>query len=122
VHFDARTREMSNQPKSGDCVYLDAYFRSQKKLGFKIQGPYMVLQTDGYRFLFESPRGIRTVSRDLVTGAPTPPARDAEWTRALRAQALFKEGTQLMDCHEFVFKRLVKHGWNDDGQVNLLVK
>ena len=32
----------------------------------------MVPQTDGYRFLIESPRGIRTVSSDHVTGAPTP--------------------------------------------------
>jgi len=82
----------------------------------------MVLQTDGYRFLVESPRGIRTVSSDHVTGAPTPPARDAKWTRALRAQALFKEGTQVKDGPEFVFEKFIKHGCNDDGQLKLLVK
>ena len=82
----------------------------------------MVLQTDGYRFLIESPRGIRTVSSEHVTGAPTPPARDAKWTRALRAQALFKEGTQVKDGPEFVFEKFIKHGCNDDGQLKLLVK
>ena len=58
--FDARTREKNNQLKAGDWVYLDAHSRSPKKLGFKTQGPYMVLQTDGYGLLMESPRGIRT--------------------------------------------------------------
>ena len=102
--FDVRTREKNNQLKAGDWVYLDAHFRSPKKLGFMTQGPYMVLQTDGYRSLVESPRGIRTVSSDHVTEAPTPPARDARWTRSLRAQALFKEGDQLTDGPEFVFE------------------
>jgi len=82
----------------------------------------MVLQTDGYRFLIESPRGIRTVSSDHVTGAPTPPARDAKWTRAFRAQALFKEGTTPKDGPEFVFEKFIEHGWNEDGQLKLLVK
>jgi len=94
----------------------------QKKLGFKTQGPYMVLQTAGYRFLIESPRGIRTVSSDQVTGAPTPLARDAKWTRALKAQALFQEGTHLKDGPEYEFVKLIKHGWNDDGQLKLSVK
>jgi len=120
--FDARAREKNNQLKAGDWVYLDAHSRSPKNLGFKTKGPYMVLQTDGYRFLIESPRGIGTVSSDHVTGAPTPPARDAKWTRALRAEALFKDKTQLKDGPEYVFERFIKHGWNDDGQLKLLVK
>jgi len=120
--FDVRTREKNNQLKAGDWVYLDAHSRSPKKLRFKPQGPYMVLQTDGYRFLVESSLVIRTVSSEHVTGAPTPPARDAKWTWALRAHALFKEGDQLMDGPEFVFKKFIKHGWNDDGQLKLLVK
>jgi len=121
-NFDVRTREKNIQLKAGDWVYLDAHSRSPKKLGFKTKGPYMVLLTDGYRFLVESPRGIWTVSSDHVTGAPTPPARDAKWTRALRAPALCKEGTQLNDGPEFVFERFIEHGWNDDGQLKLLVK
>jgi len=120
--FDARAREKNNQLKAGDWVYLDAHSRSPKKLEFKTQGPYMVLQTDGYRFMIESPRGIRTVSSDHVTGAFTPPARDAKWNRALRAQALFKEGTHRKDGPEFVFEKFIKHGRNDDGQLKLLVK
>jgi len=120
--FDVRTREKNNQLKAGDWVYLDAHSRSPKKLRFKPQGPYMVLQTDGYRFLVESSLVIRTVSSDHVTGAPTPPARDAKWTWALRAHALFKEGDQLMDGPELVFKKFIKHGLNDDGQLKLLVK
>jgi len=119
--FDPRTREKNNHLKAGDWVYLDAHCRSPKKLGFKTQGPHVVLQTDGYRFLIESPRGIRTVSSDHFTGAPTPLARDAKWTLALRAQALLKEGTKLKAGPEFVFKRFIKHGWNDDGQLKLLV-
>ena len=102
-------------------MYLDAQSRSPKKLGFKTQGPYTVLQTDGSRFLIESLRGIRKVSSDHVTGHPTPSARDAEWTCALRAQALFKKGTELMDGPEFVIEKFIKHGWNDDGQLKLLV-
>jgi len=82
----------------------------------------MVLQSDGYRFLIESPRGTRTVSSDLVTGAFTPPARDAKWTRALKAQALFKEGAHLKGGPECVFEQYIKYGWNDDGQLKLLVK
>jgi len=120
--FDARAREKNNQLKAGDWVYLDAHSGSPKKLGFNTQGPYMVLQTDGYRFLIESPRGIRTVSSDNATGAPTPPARHAKSTRALRAQALVKKGTQLKDAPEFAFERFIKHCWNDDGQLKLLVK
>jgi len=120
--LDARTKETNNSVKDGDCVYLDAHSRSPKKLGFKTQGPYMVLQTDGHRFLVESPKGLRTVSSDHVTGAPAPPARDSKWTRALRAQALFKVGDQIKEGSEFVFERFLNHGWDDDGQLKVLFK
>jgi len=120
--FDARTKEKSHSVKAGDWVYLDAHSRSPKKLGFKTQGPYMVLQTDGYRFLMESPKGLRTVSSDHVTGAPAPPARDGKWTRALRAQAFFKVGDHIKEGPEFVFERFLNHGRDDDGQLKVLVK
>ena len=90
--FDALTEEKNNQLKAGDWVYLDTHSRSPKKLGIKTQGTFMVLQTDGYRFFIESPKGLRTVSSDHVTGAPPAPLRDAKWTRALKAQTLFKGG------------------------------
>jgi len=83
--FDARTKKRNTSVKPGEWVCLDAHSRSPKKLWLKTQGPYMVLQTDGHRFLVESPEGLRTVSSDNVTGAPAPPARDARWKRALRA-------------------------------------
>jgi len=70
----------------------------------------MVLQTDGHRFLVESPEGLRTVSSDHVTGAPAPPARDGKWTRALTAQALYKVGDQIKEGPEFVFERFLNHG------------
>jgi len=82
----------------------------------------MVLQTDGHRFPVESPKGLRTVSSVHVTGAPAPPARDGKWTRALRAQALFKVGDQIKEGPEFVFKRFLNHGWDHDGQLKVLVK
>jgi len=82
----------------------------------------MVLQTDGHRFLVESPKGLRTVSSDHVTGAPAPPARDGKWTRALRAQALFKVGDQIKEGPEFFFERFLNHGWDDEGQLKVLVK
>jgi len=82
----------------------------------------MVLQTDGNRFLVESPKGLRTVSSDHVTGAPAPPARDSRWTRALRARALFKVGDQMMEGPDIVFERFINHGWDDDGQLKVLVK
>jgi len=119
--FDARTKENKNSVKAGDWVDLDAHSRSPKKLGFKTQGPYMVLQTDGNRFLVESPKGLRTVSSDHVTGAPAPPARDGKWTRALRAQALFKVGDQIKEGPELVSERFLNHGWDDDGQFMVLV-
>jgi len=78
---DRRTKEKNESVKAGDWVYLDAHSRSPKKLRMKTQGPYMVLQTDGHRFLLDSPKGLRTVSTDHVTGAPAPPARDGKWTR-----------------------------------------
>jgi len=62
------------------------------------------------------------VSSDHVTGAPAPPARDGKWTRALRAQALFKMGDQIKEGPELVFERFLNHGWNDDGQLRVLVK
>jgi len=68
--FDARSREKNNQLKSGDWVYLDAHSRSPKNLGFRTQRPYMELQTDGYRFLIESRRGIRTESSHWICHAP----------------------------------------------------
>jgi len=62
------------------------------------------------------------VSSDHVTGVPAPPARDGKWTRALRAQALFKMGDQIKEGPEFVFERFLNHGWDDDGQLKVLVK
>ena len=119
--FDSGTKEKNNSVKAGDWVYLDAHSRSREKLGFKTQGPYMVLQTDGHRFLVESPKGLRTVSSDHVTGAPAPPARDGKWTRALRAQALFKVGDQIKEGPEFVFERFLNHCWDDDGKWKVLI-
>ena len=80
-----------------------------------------MLQTDGHRFLVESPKGLRTVSSDHVTGAPAPPARDAKCTRAVRARALFKAGDQVKEGPEFVFERFLNHGLDDDGQLRVLV-
>jgi len=120
--FDDRTKEKNNSVKAGDWVYVEAHSRSQNKLGLKTQGPYMVLQTDGHRFLVESPRGLRTVRSDHVTGASTPPARGAKWTRALRAQAHFKVGDQTKEGPEFVFERFLNHSWDDEGQLKVVVK
>jgi len=113
--FDARTKEKNNSVKAGDWVYPDAHSRSPKKLGFKTQQPYMLLQTDGHRFLVESPKGLRTASSDHVTGAHAPPARDGKWTRDLMPQALFKVGDRNKKGPEFVFERFLNHGWDDDG-------
>jgi len=82
----------------------------------------MVLQTDGHRFLVEIPKGLRTVSSHHVTGAPAPPARDCKYTWARRAQALFKVGDQIKEGPESVFERFLNHGWDDDGQLKVLVK
>jgi len=82
----------------------------------------MVVQTDGHRYLVESARGLRTVCSEHATGAPAPPARDAQWTRARRAQALFKVGNQIKEGPELVFERLLNHGWDDQGQLKVLVK
>ena len=82
----------------------------------------MVLQTDGHRFLVESPKGPRTVSSDHVTGARAPPARDDKWTRTLKARALFKVGDQIKEGPEFVFERFLNHCWDNDGQLKVLVK
>jgi len=81
-----------------------------------------VLQTDGHRFLEESPKGLRTVISDHATGAPAPQARVGKWKRALRTQALFKVGDQIKEGPEFVFERVLNHGWDDDGQLKVLVK
>jgi len=94
--FDARTKEKNNSVKAGDFVFLDTHSRSPKKLGFKSKKPYMVLKTDGHRFLVEIPKGLRTVSSDHITGALAPPARDDQWTGAIGAQALFKVGDQKL--------------------------
>ena len=120
--FDARTKEKTDTVRVGGWAYLAAHSRSPKKLGLTTQGPCMVLQTDGHRFLVERPRGLRTVSSDHVNGAPAPPAWDAKWTRALRAQALIKVGDQIKEGPEFVLDRFLNHGWCDEGQLKLLVK
>ena len=113
--FDARTKEKNKAVKAGDWFSLDAHASSSKKLGFKTQGPYMVLQPYGHRFLVEIPEGLQTVRSDHVTGVPTPPARDGKWIRALRAQALLKVGDQNKEGPEFVFERILNHGWDDEG-------
>ena len=59
-------------------MYLDAHSRFLKKLAFKTQEPYVVLQTDGHLFQVKSPRGLRTVSSDNVTDAPVSPVWDAK--------------------------------------------
>jgi len=117
--FDAHTKEKNNTVKTRDWVNRDAHFRPPKNLEFKTQGPYMVLQTDGHLFLVESPKGRLTVRGDHVTGAPEPPARDANWTRALRAQALYKVGDQIREDPEFVFERFLNHAWDDGGRAGL---
>ena len=113
---------MNHTVKAGDWVFLDAHSLSPKKLGFKTQGLYMVLRTDGHRILVVSPRGLRTTTSEHVTGAPAPPVRDAKWTRALGAQALFKVGDQIEKGPEFVFERFLNHGWDDEGPLKVLVK
>jgi len=70
----------------------------------------------------ESPEGLRTGRSEHVTGAPAPPTRDAKWTRALRAQAHFKVGDQTKEGLDFVFERFLNHGWDDEGQLKVLVK
>jgi len=82
----------------------------------------MVLQNDGHWLLVESPKGLRTVRSDHVTRAPAHLARDGKWTRALRAQALFKVGDQTKEGPEFVFERFLNHGCADHGQLKVLVK
>jgi len=120
--FDARTYEKNNSVKAGDWVYLDAHSRSPKNLGLKTQALFMALQTDERRLLVESPKGLRTLGRDHVTGAPAQPAPDGNWKRALGAQALFQVGNQIREGPEFVFERFINHGWDDDGQLKVLVK
>jgi len=39
-----------------------------------------------------------------------------------QAQAVFKEKTHVKDGPEYVFEIFIKHGWNDDGQLKLLVR
>jgi len=118
--FDARTKKKNNSVMAGDWVHQDAHSRCPNKLGFKTQGPYMVLQTYGYRFLVESPTGLRTVSSAHVTSAPAPTARDAKWSWALKAQAHFEVGDQFKEGPEFVFDRFRNHGWDDEGQLKVL--
>jgi len=120
--FDTRTKEKNNSVKAGDWVYPDAHSRSPKKIGCKTQGPYMVLQTNGHRFLVESLKGLRTVSSYHVTGAPAPPAPDGMCRRAVRAKALFNLGDQIMEGPEFVLERFPNHGVDDEGQLKVLVK
>jgi len=120
--FAARTKEKNNSVKAGDWVYLDSHSRSLKKLGFKTEGPFLVLQTDGHWFLVERPTGLCKVNSDHVTGAPAPQEPDAKWTRALRIEALFKMRDQNKDGPEFVFERFFSHGRDDQSQLKLLLK
>ena len=120
--FDARKKENNKTVKARDWVYLSAHSRSPKNLGFTTEGPCMVLQTDGHRFLVERSRGLRTVSSDHVNGAPAPPAWNSKWTRTLRAQALIKVGEQIKEGPEFVLDGFLSHGWCDEGQLKVLVK
>jgi len=53
---------------------------------------------------------------------PRPRRGTPKWTRDLRAQATFKDGIHLKDGPDFVFEIFIKHGWNNDGQLMLLVK
>ena len=81
----------------------------------------LVLQSDGHRFLVESPRDLRTVSSDHFTGAPAPPVSDSKWTRAFRVQAFFMVGDQTKEGPDLVFDRFLNHGLDDDGQLKVLV-
>ena len=62
------------------------------------------------------------MSSDHVTGAPAPPVQDAKWTRALRAQALFKVGAQIKEGPEFGLERFGNHCLDDEGQWKVLVR
>ena len=93
--FDASTKIKNNSVEAGYWVYLDAHFCAPKKLGFKTQGPYMVLQADGHRFLVESPRGLRTVSSEHVTSAPCEFKSQAKKrAQEERLSRLFSTGTE----------------------------
>jgi len=62
------------------------------------------------------------VISDYVTGDPAPLVRDSKWTRALRAQALFKVGDQIKESPDVFFERFLNHGWEDDGKLKVRVK
>jgi len=81
-----------------------------------------VLKIDGHRFLVEIPGGLRTVSSDHVTAARATPVQDAKWTRALRSQALFKVDAQVTEGPKFVFEVFLKHDWDHEGRLKVLVK
>lgn len=120
--FDRRVKDKNNSIAVGDWIYTAAHANMLSKLAFKTEGPYMVLKTDGQRFLVESPKGLRTLSSAHITVAPPPPDGDRAWAREKGAQTNFALASPDEERPEYMLERFVPHRRGADGVIQLLVR
>lgn len=104
----------------GDWVYVKFYAKGRTKISSRTKGPYMVLRTDGQRFLIETPTGEQSQSKYNITRAPPLMAGDPVWKRAREARDTFNECPEESPGKD-VFEQIVGHQWveDEDGKPDL---
>lgn len=82
----------------------------------------MVLKKEGQRFEVESPKGLRTLSREQITLAPPPQDEDRAWARAEASRTNAEQAPRELEGPEYVLERFVAHMRLGDGTRMRLVR
>lgn len=121
--FDTGVLKKDKEVAVRDCVSTNLHAKQKKKLGLKPQGPFMVLQSDGRRFVVKTPKGLRSVSSDRITDASTSLVNDTRWSLALKARTLYEDREVLaQESQQYVVDSFQDHRWTSDGHLKLLVR
>lgn len=114
--YDRHVKPKNKELKDGDWVFVDSRSRTRGKLDAKTEGPYEILDADGWTFLLDVDGSPYRVSNDLVTRAPPPSRRDP--SRRKRTAILIQTESE---GREYVYVKFVDHAW-EKGKLLLKVR
>ena len=119
--FDRRVRIANQHIRPGQYVYLDPRdgTKTDGKLGIVAEGPYKVLLNDRRTFVIQRGEVVERVNSDRITYSPPPPnVPSPKPFEATTADILEKN----IDGTTYVVDALLKHGFDDNGTLQFLVK
>lgn len=114
--YDRRVRPKNKELKDGDWVFVDNHSQTRRKLDAKTDGPYEILDTDGWTFPLDMDGSPYRVSSDHVTRAPPPSRRDLCRRRKTAIPLLARQ-----EGRKFVYEKFVDHAW-ENGKLHLKVR